>query len=107
VSAFNHGFEPERYIESVPASRVMQYHLAGHSDHGSYLLDTHDHPVCPAVWSLYEHAARRFGPVSALVEWDDNIPEFATLEVTANVAREKYESVAQKGTGGEALCKLA
>jgi uncharacterized protein len=107
VSAFNHGFEPERYIDSVPASRVVQYHLAGHSDHGAYLLDTHDQPVCPAVWSLYERAARRFGPVSALVEWDDNIPDFATLEVTANEARKRYESVPQKGTRGEALCNLA
>ena len=107
VSAFNHGFTPERYIDSVPASRVMQYHLAGHSDHGAYLLDTHDHPVCPAVWSLYERAARRFGPVSALVEWDDDIPEFATLEVTSNEARERYESVTQKSSGGEALCSQA
>jgi uncharacterized protein (UPF0276 family) len=107
VSAFNHGFEPERYIDSVPVSRVVQYHLAGHSDHGAYLLDTHDHPVCPAVWSLYERAARRFGPVSALVEWDDNIPEFATLEVTSNESRERYDSVAQKSPRREALCNLA
>jgi uncharacterized protein (UPF0276 family) len=107
VSAFNNGFEPELYIDSVSASRVVQYHLAGHSDHGAYLLDTHDHPVCAAVWSLYERAARRFGPVSALVEWDDNIPQFATLEVTANEARKRYESVAQRITGGDALCSQA
>jgi uncharacterized protein len=95
VNAFNHGFEAECYIDSIPASRVMQYHLAGHSDHGAYLLDTHDHPVRPEVWSLYERAARRFGEISALVEWDDNIPEFATLEATAGEARATYDSIAQ------------
>ena len=60
VSAFNHVFEPERYIELVPIGRVVQYHLAGHSDHGAYLLDTHDHPVSPEVWSLYDQAVAAF-----------------------------------------------
>ncbi len=92
VSAFNHRFDPERYIETMPAERVVQYHLAGHSDHGAYLLDTHDHPVRPEVWSLYEQAVRRFGPVSARVEWDDNIPEFPVLEATAGEARARFES---------------
>jgi len=108
VSAFNHGFEAQRYIESVPIERVVQYHLAGHSDHGSYLLDTHDHPVCPEVWSLYETAVRRFGAVSALVEWDDNIPEFPTLEATANEARVKYESEsAAKLAAAQGVCSSA
>jgi hypothetical protein len=87
VSAFNHNFDANDYIDAVPAERVVQYHLAGHSDHGTYLLDTHDHPVRDEVWALYERAARRFGAVSALVEWDDNIPEFAELADTANRAR--------------------
>ena len=87
VSAFNHRFDANDYIDAVPAERVVQYHLAGHSDHGTYLLDTHDHPVRDEVWSLYERAARRFGAVSAIVEWDDNIPEFAELANTANRAR--------------------
>ena len=95
VSAFNHGFDAERYLESVPARRVVQYHLAGHSDHGSYLLDTHDHPVAPEVWSLYQRAARLFGAVSALVEWDDNVPEFSTLEAVANQARALHKSAAK------------
>lgn len=64
VSAFNHRFDPRTYIESVPIKRVAQYHLAGHSDRGSYLLDTHDHPIAAEVWALYELAARRFGEVS-------------------------------------------
>lgn len=107
VSAFNHGFNPNTYIESVPIERVAQYHLAGHSEHGSYLLDTHDHPVCSEVWSLYEHAVRRFGEITALVEWDDNIPEFATLEATTGEARARYESVVHGGAGKDARCNQA
>ena len=104
VSAFNHGFDPERYIESVPVERVVQYHLAGHSDHGLYLLDTHDHPLRTEVWSLYEKAVRRFGKVSALVEWDDNIPEFPTLEATAAEARSRYRSATSEGSVKEPQC---
>ncbi|MGO9454623.1 MAG: DUF692 domain-containing protein [Candidatus Binataceae bacterium] len=107
VSAFNHGFEPKRYLESVPISRVVQYHLAGHSDHGSYLLDTHDHPVCAEVWSLYETAVRRFGKVSMLLEWDDNIPEFSTLEAAADEARTRYKSAGREGPNMDARCDRA
>jgi len=92
VSAFNHRFDANEYIDAVPAERVVQYHLAGHSDHGTHLLDTHDHPICDAVWALYERAARRFGAVSAMVEWDDNIPEFAELARIADRARTIYET---------------
>ena len=92
VSSFNHHFDPQRYIEAIPVQQVVQYHLAGHSDHGAYLLDTHDHPVPPAVWSLYEQAVRRFGRVSALVEWDDNIPDFPVLEAAAGQARASYDA---------------
>lgn len=87
VSAFNHGFDPIAYLDGIPAQRVAQFHLAGHSDHGAYLLDTHDHPVCEEVWALYEHAVRRFGAVSALIEWDDNLPEFEVLLASADRAR--------------------
>src|SRR6202011_695077 len=96
VNAFNHGFDPVRYIDSVPADRVIQFHLAGHSDHGTYLLDTHDHPVRDEVWELYAHAVKRFGPVSALIEWDDNIPEFEVLTETAEKARSIHESVTEQ-----------
>jgi uncharacterized protein (UPF0276 family) len=92
VSAFNHRFDPLRYIDAVPAGRVVQFHLAGHSDHGSYLLDTHDHPIRPEVWALYEHAVRRFGRVPTLIEWDDNIPGFEVLAAAADEARRRCES---------------
>lgn len=93
VNAFNHGFDAHAYIDAVPARRVIQFHLAGHSDHGSYLLDTHDHPVRNEVWSLYEYALRRLGRVSALLEWDDNIPEFPILAETAYKARDIEDKI--------------
>ena len=93
VSAFNHRFNPELYIDSVPVDRVAQFHLAGHSDHGRYLLDTHDHPVREEVWRLYQRAVQRFGAVSALIEWDDNIPEFGVLAATVDEARRRHDSV--------------
>ncbi len=99
VSAYNHGFDPEAYLKAVPSERVVQFHLAGYSDHGSYLLDTHDHPVCEAVWRLYEQAAARLGPVATLIEWDDHIPEFATLAATADQARRRSLGAMAAGRG--------
>jgi uncharacterized protein (UPF0276 family) len=93
VNAFNHGFDAVRYIDSVPAKRVAQFHLAGHSDHGTHLLDTHDHPICSEVWRLYEHAVGRFGRVPTLIEWDDNIPEFEVLAAAADEARHRCETI--------------
>jgi uncharacterized protein (UPF0276 family) len=93
VSAFNHRFDANEYIDAVPVERVVQYHLAGHSDHGTYLLDTHDHPIRYEVWALYERAARRFGDVATLIEWDDNIPEFAVLADASERARSIYNKV--------------
>jgi len=97
VSAFNHRFDARRYLDGIPAGRVVQFHLAGHSDHGSYLLDTHDHPIRPEVWTLYEHALRRFGRVATLIEWDDNIPGFEVLAAAADEARRRCESVLAAG----------
>ena len=96
VNAFNHGFDAVRYIDSVPAERVIQFHLAGHSDHGMYLLDTHDHPIRSEVWALYEYAVGRFGRVPTLIEWDDNIPEFEVLSATADEARSRCEAVLRR-----------
>src|SRR5262245_8349547 len=74
VSSVNHGFQPADYLAGLPADRIGQIHLAGHSDHGTHLLDTHDAAVCGDVWDVYREAVRRFGPISTLVEWDDHIP---------------------------------
>ena len=93
VNAFNHRFDPATYIDAIPRQRVAQFHLAGHSDHGSYLLDTHDHPVREEVWRLYQHAVRRFGAVPALLEWDDNIPPLSDLVATVDEARRCQDAV--------------
>ena len=79
VSSVNHGFDPRRFIDAMPAARVRQIHLAGHEDHGSYIIDTHDHPICDAVWDLYAYTTRRLGPVPAMIERDDNIPPLQAL----------------------------
>ncbi len=80
VSATNHGFDPKQYLEALPADRIWQIHLAGHTDCGTHLLDTHSRLVCDEVWQLYRFATARFGAVSSLVEWDEDIPDWATLE---------------------------
>lgn len=79
VSAFNHGFDPEHYIRSLPLESVVQIHLAGPSDCGRYLIDTHDRPVPAPVWCLYKLAQELTGGVSTLLEWDANIPDFPDL----------------------------
>jgi uncharacterized protein (UPF0276 family) len=87
VSAVNHGFDPDDYLERIPTDRVVQIHLAGHSIKEGYRLDTHDAPVCDAVWDLYGKAIERFGSVSTLIEWDGKIPDFERLVQEAARAR--------------------
>ena len=87
VSGFNNGFDPHRYIEGIPVDRVQQFHLAGHEDNGTYIIDTHDHPVTGAVWDLYAEAVRRFGPVSTMIERDDHIPPLPALLAELEQAR--------------------
>jgi uncharacterized protein (UPF0276 family) len=87
VSARNHGFAPATYLAGLPVDRVGQIHLAGHTDRGRYLLDTHDGPVIDAVWGVYRQAVRKFGRVSTLVEWDDEIPELSVVCAEAERAR--------------------
>ena len=79
VSSQNHTFNPFDYLNSVPAERVAQIHIAGHSKFEKYILDTHDHPVLDPVWKLYARAIERCGPTATLLEWDDNIPSFAEV----------------------------
>ncbi len=87
VSAVNHGFDPLDYLDGVPAHRVQQHHLAGHSDLGDYLIDTHDADIIDPVWDLYAQAVRRFGPVSCMIERDDHIPPLADLLAELDYAR--------------------
>ena len=83
VSSMNHSFDPREYLDSVPAERVAQIHIAGHSRYEKYILDTHDHPVIDPVWSLYDRAIGRIGPTATLLEWDDKIPSFEEVHAEA------------------------
>jgi hypothetical protein len=87
VSARNHGFDPLDYLAGIPIDRVWQIHLAGHSDYGDYVIDTHDHDVPAEVWSLYEAAVRRFGAISTMIERDDHIPPLPELLAELDLAR--------------------
>jgi uncharacterized protein (UPF0276 family) len=92
VSAFNHGFDAERFIDGIPKDRVVQIHVAGHTDKGAYLLDTHSDHVRDEVWALYERAIRLTGPVATLIEWDDLIPTFNVLADEAARAKKHRDA---------------
>ena len=102
VSGFNHGFDAARFIDAIPVERVVQFHMAGHSDNETHKIDTHDQPVCDEVWALYEQARRRFRDVSAMIERDDNFPPFAELlaelrkmrDIDTKIATESSRSTA-------------
>jgi hypothetical protein len=79
VSCTNHGWDAQSYLAAIPTERVGQIHLAGHTDRGTHLLDTHDTPVCDAVWDLYRDATTRFGRVATMIERDDRIPALCEL----------------------------
>jgi uncharacterized protein (UPF0276 family) len=87
VSAANLGFDAAGYVDALPVDAVAQIHLAGHTDRGSYLFDTHVGPVPDVVWDLYRRAVRRFGPVATLVEWDEKVPAFDVVAAEAERAR--------------------
>jgi hypothetical protein len=96
VSARNHGFDPAEYLDAVPATRVFQFHLAGHSYNGNIIVDTHDQPVVDGVWELYARAVRRFGPVSTMIERDDNIPPLDDLLTELDRARRIAEPILEE-----------
>jgi len=97
VNSFNHRFDPYAYLDAIPAEWVGQFHLAGHTNKGAYLFDTHSRAVIAEVWNLYRHALRRFGPVATLIEWDEDIPSFPELSEEAVKAREMYETICATG----------
>jgi len=87
VSSFNHGFDPIAYLDAVPPERVVQYHLAGHTNKGTHIIDTHNDYVIDEVWKLYDHSVRRTGSVATLLEWDADIPAFEVVHAEALKAR--------------------
>ncbi len=98
VSSVNHGFDANAYVDAIPADRVVQYHLAGHLNKGSHLLDTHSDHARPEVWDLYARAVKRTGLVATLYEWDEDIPAFDVVVAEAHKARAAREAFAAAGT---------
>jgi uncharacterized protein len=99
VSASNHGWDAERYLNALPAAAVGEIHLAGHAlrtlDNGRTLrIDDHGSNVATEVWALYVQALRRFGPKPTLIEWDTDIPAFEVLLDEATQAATLMRAVA-------------
>lgn len=97
VSAANHGFDAPGYLQALPVAAVQEIHLAGHTvkrfdDGAQLLIDTHDGPVCEAVWALYTQALARFGPVPTLIEWDAALPPLPVLVAEAHKADRLLEA---------------
>ena len=95
VSSRNHGFDADAYVAALPAERIWQIHLAGHSDYGHYVIDTHDHPVRDEVWALYARTLARIGAVTTMIERDDHLPPLAELVAELDHARRIGNQVAQ------------
>jgi uncharacterized protein len=93
VCSVNHDLDPTEYLRSLPADRIVEIHLAGHTHEGTHVIDTHDGPVSSDVWSLYRTAVTRTGPISTLVEWDDRIPPFPVIEAELAKARDELDGV--------------
>ena len=89
VTCRNHGLDPMAYLQQVPWERVVQNHLAGHTDNGTHCIDTHDDYVCDEVWALYAWVQRHTGGIATLLEWDGNVPDFDVLEGEVRLARER------------------
>jgi uncharacterized protein (UPF0276 family) len=103
VSSVNHGFDPIRYLESVPFHRVGQIHLAGHTNQNGFLIDTHDEPVCEEVWALYRWVVDRFGPISSMIERDAHIPAWEELEAEVQRIAHIRENRSFKNEGNAPL----
>lgn len=92
VNACNLGVDAEAFIRAIPAAAVKEYHLAGYSERDGCLVDTHDHPVYPEVWDLYEYALQQIGPRPTLIEWDTDIPALSVLMDEAAKAQQRLDS---------------
>lgn len=93
VSSVNHQFDPLVYLNAIPRHRVRQFHLAGHQNCKTHIIDTHDAPIIDPVWSLYAAALRRFGKISTMIERDDNIPALPELLTELAQAKQIAETV--------------
>ncbi len=97
VSGCNHGFDPKTYLRAIAFERVGQIHLAGHSNLGTHRIDTHDEKVCDDVWALFRWYTENFGSRTTMIEWDDKVPDWATLE--AEVLKARVIGETRRGDG--------
>ncbi len=102
VNSFNHRFDPMEYLRHIPGEQVGQFHLAGHTDHGKFLFDTHSDHVISPVWKLYEEALKLRRPIPTLIEWDEAIPAFEVLAKEAEKARVIARRQTQQGRSNPA-----
>ncbi len=93
VNSVNQKFSTDEYIKAINPIHVKQFHLAGFSDFGDYLFDTHAEPVHPPVWDLYRKIIAKYDHVPVLIEWDENIPEYPVLEAECMKAKSIYLEV--------------
>jgi uncharacterized protein (UPF0276 family) len=103
VSSINHGFDAHTFIDAMPAASVRQIHLAGHEDHGHYIIDTHDHPIADPVWDLYAYTLERIGFVPTMIERDDHLPPLPELIGELDQARRIAAAALQPRQTLEAL----
>jgi len=96
VSSFNHNYEALTYIKSLPLDKVVQFHLAGHTNKGTHIIDTHDNHVVDDVWDLYKETIQYTGQVSTLLEWDANIPDLTVLQAEVLKAKTIFETEKNK-----------
>ena len=99
VSSRNHDLDPMEYLKQVPYDRVVQIHLAGHTEKGTHCIDTHDDFLIDPVWALYETVQRKAGPIATLLEWDSHIPDFAVVYAELQKARGYRERAVEKVLG--------
>ncbi len=107
VSSRNHGFNPKDYYTNVPLERVLQIHLAGHTDYGDYVLDTHDHHVKDEVWQIYAEVYPKTFGASTLLEWDDNFISFEETWNEAKKAKKFQENIEKKNSKKLEICSNA
>lgn len=93
VNATNYDFDPQIYINHLPPQIIRQIHLAGFSDQGTFLFDTHSKPVYSEVWKLYEKVVHHAPDVPVIVEWDEGLPPYLELEAEAKKAKEIWSQV--------------
>ena len=96
VSAFNHNFDAVTYLNKIKPANVVQMHIAGHTNYGTHIIDTHDQPVCDDVWALMEIASELFSNASPMLERDDNFPPFMEITSEFNKIRKIHTSARSK-----------